>query len=497
VSEKNTSILFWLIFALLIALRFLHFGESIDDPHSWRQCDSANMIWSFYQNGIDVLHPEVCWMGGHKQLVLEFPGVYAIIALAYDLFGASHTVARAILLLFFAAGTVYFYKVVSFITNLKLARLATVMYLLMPLGLFYSRAIQIDFSAMFFVLGMVFHYSVGFTEKRIGHVLLGSMFATLAFLTKVPYVVPAVFPLAYLILRTKDFKFVLKTIPVLLIPVVTFAIWWKHGLIVNDSAPDWSFIPTYRKFTESSHWYFGNMHQRLQSENWIKIGTRLWSEVIGLPSLILLLMAAFYKKKGLAFFLLWMLGNLIYVLIFFNLNLIHNYYQIPFLVPFAVFIAAGLIKFSELISAKNNVLEKVVTVAVLLGIGVWNFSYAEANYYKTQPYLELIGGVLEKNSNKDDLVIISYGGMDPRNPMLLYRARRNGWSIPHKDLSPTIIYKLMGQGANQLAIVSRNAPGGQGKTFTDFFPQKKFSLAGRDSLFLYQLDFKYLTPKPD
>lgn len=496
-DSKKASVLFWVAAAALIALRFLHFGESIDDPHSWRQCDSANMIWSFYQNGIDVLHPEVCWMGGHKTLVLEFPGVYAIIAWTYDLFGANHSTARAVLLLFFAGGVVYFYKILAFITNLRLARLAVFIYLLIPLGLFYSRAIQVDFSAMFFVLGMVFHFAVGFTEKRIKHVLAGSVFAAFAFLTKVPYAMPAVFPLAYLVLRSRDVKFVLKTIPLLFVPIAAFGVWWQHGININGSAPDWSFIPTYRKFTESSHWYFGNMHQRMQLENWKTIASRLHLEVIGWPSLLYLAMAIFYRKQNLIFFLLWLVGTIIYVLVFFNLNLMHNYYQIPFLVPIAVFVAAGLLKFYDLISTKNSALGNVSLVAVLIGIGGWNFSYAESNYYQTQPYLEDIGKLIQHNTNQDDLVIISYSWMDPRNPMLLYRSRRNGWSIQHKDLSPTIIYKLMHEGANQLAIVSKNARGGQGKTFTDFFPAQRFSIGGRDSLFLYTLDFKHLPPKPD
>lgn len=455
------------------------------------------MIWAFYQNGVDVLHPEVCWMGGHKKLVLEFPGVYAIIAWAYNLFGATHTTARAILLLFFAGGVIYFYKVVAFLTSRSLAQLAVFVYLLIPLGLFYSRAIQIDFSAMFFVLGMVFHYTVGFTQQRIKHVLAGSMFAILAFLTKVPYAMPAVFPLAHLVLRSRDLKFVLKTAPLLLMPIVAFGLWWQHGINVNGSAPDWNFIPTYRKFTESFHWYFGNMHQRMQPENWLKIATRLHLEVIGWPSLFFLVLAAFYKKSNLSFFLLWFFGTLVYVAIFFNLNVMHNYYQIPFLVPIAVFVAAGLLKFYNLISAKNSTVGKISLAAVLIAIGGQNFSFAESNYYQTQPYLESIGKLVQHNTGTEDLVIISYSWMDPRNPMLLYRSRRNGWSIQHKDLSPTIIYKLMEEGANQLAIISKNAPSGQGKVFTDFFPQKAFSIEGRDSLFVYSLDFKHLPPKPD
>ncbi|MFT4681516.1 MAG: 4-amino-4-deoxy-L-arabinose transferase-like glycosyltransferase [Granulosicoccus sp.] len=401
------------------------------------------MIWSFYQNGIDILHPEVCWMGGHKHLILEFPGVYAIVAYAYEIFAADHSIARAVLLLFFAGGTVYFYKIVALLTSLNLARLATLIYLLIPLGLFYSRAIQIDFSAMFFVLGMVFHFSVGYTQKRLGHVLVGSLFAVLAFVTKVPYVVPVVFPLAFLIVRSNNWKFVLKSGLFLLLPMLVFSFWWQHSLQVNSSAPEWDFIPTYRKFTESNHWYFGTLDQRLKVANWLVIANRLLSEVIGWLGLSLLGFSLFARNRGLTFFLFWLIGTVVYGFIFFNLNLIHNYYQTPFLVPFAVLIAVGLFKLYELLSSKNAIVGKLATVAVLLVLGASNFNFAETNYYSNQSYLELIGNVIGKNSEPDDLVIISFGKMDPRCPLLLYRARRNGWSIPHQDLSPPLIYKLM------------------------------------------------------
>lgn len=436
-------------------------------------------------------------MGGHKELVLEFPGVYALVSSVYHLFGAEHSTARAVLLLFFIGGTLYLYKMVRFVCNQNVARATVLIYLAMPLSLYYSRAIQIDFSAIFFVLGLAYHFARGYTEKRLIHIAFGSTFAVLAFLTKVPYVVPVVLPLAYLVFKTNDWKFVTKTVGFVLFPLICFGLWWQHGLNVNGAAPDWDFIPTYRKFTNSSHWYFGAFSQRLEIKNWEVIFDRLRSEVLGWSGIALLALSFFSRNRGFTFFLLWLVGTLVYLLIFFNLNVIHNYYQIPFLIPLAVFAAKGLMWLYELVSAKNSLAGKLVVPIVLIGIGTWNFSYAESHYYHTENYLELIGGKIEKNTEQEDLVIISFGKMDPRCPLLLYRARRNGWSIPHKDLSPTLIYKLMEEGANQLAIVSSRAPGGQGKTFTDFFPQRSFALAGRDSLFLYQLDFKYLPPKPE
>lgn len=90
--------IFTLFFVIGIIVRFFHLGESMESPHLWRQSDTANYIWDFYENGINVFKPSVCWMGNHKTLILEFPFVEAIITFFYYIFGPSHTVAKIIIL---------------------------------------------------------------------------------------------------------------------------------------------------------------------------------------------------------------------------------------------------------------------------------------------------------------------------------------------------------------------------------------------------------------
>ena len=95
------DIWFPILVLVLVGIRFVHFGEIVDEPHSWRQCDTANYIWAYYQDGIDLLHPSVCWMGGHKTTILEFPLPEAIISIFYKLFGPDLFWARLVFLAFF------------------------------------------------------------------------------------------------------------------------------------------------------------------------------------------------------------------------------------------------------------------------------------------------------------------------------------------------------------------------------------------------------------
>jgi len=73
IRKHRNSVLTAAFLVLLILPRIQHLIGPIDDPHSWRQCDTAQYAYAFYQNGTDLLRPSVCWMGNHKTVILEFP----------------------------------------------------------------------------------------------------------------------------------------------------------------------------------------------------------------------------------------------------------------------------------------------------------------------------------------------------------------------------------------------------------------------------------------
>lgn len=57
-SEKAYRYLVLAAFAaLLLGPRLGHLRGPIDDPHSWRQCDTANYAWAFYKDGSDLFRP--------------------------------------------------------------------------------------------------------------------------------------------------------------------------------------------------------------------------------------------------------------------------------------------------------------------------------------------------------------------------------------------------------------------------------------------------------
>ncbi len=492
-GNSITQWIFLLTAAVLISLRFLHFGESIDTPHAWRQCDTANYIWAFYKTGIDIFHPQVCWMGGHKTLVLEFPIFQAIIAWFYKLLAPSHIVARLVFLIFYLLSAVYLYRLICFLSGWSLAQISVIIYLSMPLGLFYSRALQIDFATMFLVFGMTFHFLKGINSKNLPQFLLGSLYATMAFLVKAPYIVPLLIPMAWYYLKNWDTKFVVKSAVFIFLPVAFFGLWMNYASSVNGSAPEWNFIPTYRKFVDNSHWYFGPFQQRLNPAFWEKIFKRVLYEVASGPGIILAMIGVFVRGKQILYYRLWLAGVFGYLLIFFNLNVHHNYYQIPFTAPIAILIGVSLLELKRHMDKKLSILSKPMGALLLFIIITYNFSYAEINYYENQKIMELAGTLVKEKTTEEDLIVFSYGGLDPRCPLLLYRARRNGWSIPQKDLNPTLIYLLMKEGASKLAVIRKGPFEGEMQAYTGYLPMQEFRLQDSETLYLYDLDMQYFS----
>ncbi len=459
---------------LLAGLRLLHFGELIDGPHTWRQCDTAHFIRDFYKNGIDLLHPSVCWMGGYGTIILEFPLHEAIAAVLYWLFGESHIWARWVTMVFFLISAIYLFKIIQHLSDRFTAQMGTLIYLAMPLSLYYSRAIHIDFMAVGLGHMALWYFLLGI-ERRSGKLLLiGSLIAVPAFLTKAPYLFYFVFPLIWWTTRHKSWGFILKWSPVLGLPIVVFLGWIGHTKTINSLAPDWYFIPGYHKFTAMSGWYFGSLEQRLDPENWHLLSSRLLNEVTGwLAAASILWALMHYKKiKNLPFVFWWSCGTVIYLGLFFNLNWVHNYYQIPFLAPMAFLAACGISLIRCRLADKSRWVA-LLWVVLPAGILAENIAYAETHYYQPTPEQIAIGKQIQAHTSEDALVITSWGGIGCHYPNLLYRSRRNGWNIAKSYLTPELCYALYKEGATCIAEVRYSEEKDRMYDFTHLFPDKK------------------------
>lgn len=461
---------FYALVLLLVGYRFFHFGEAIDGPHTWRQCDTAHYILDQYKNGFDLLHPSVCWMGGHGTMILEFPLPEFLVAGFYRLFGESHIWARVVFFAFFLGSALYFFRILKLISSVLVAQMGTLFYLAAPLSLFYSRAVHIDFTAIFFAHGMLYYYLAGIQDKSNKKMLWATAFATLAFLIKAPYAFYLALPILGWTIQKKQVRFLIQWLPSVLLPIGVLLLWVGHTKAVNSQAPDWDFIPGYHKFTDMSHWYFGAWSQRIDSANWSLIGSRIFNEILGYSGALLATIGLVFgfRKNAKPYFigLLWLLGTIVYILIFFNLNRVHNYYQLPMLAPAALMVGLGFSVLKEWLAPVSSLVFKCIVSLAVLAMIAEPMRYAEAEYYEVRTDQVSIGKHIKSNTAPDDLVIVSYGGLHVKCPNVLYRARRSGWSIMHTLITPELSYRLYGEGARYLALVRYSPPEAEMAHFT-------------------------------
>lgn len=488
---------FQIVISCLIATRLFHFPSEIDDPHTWRQSDTAQYIESFDNEGINILKPSVNWMGGHKTLLLEFPLPEALIATLYNLFGNHLWISRLFFLLFFVVSVGYLYKILKLFFKDNVPEIATIIFCSLPLSLFYSRAIHIDFFALAFSHGMLYYYLKALLHQKQKYWLVGTLCAVIAFLVKVPYAFYLAFPLIYIASTQKKWIYLLKNSWWTIFPIVALFIWNNYTKSTNSLAPDWDFIPNYNKFTEMWYWYFGTLHQRTLPELWLKIGTRILNEVSGYIGLILTLVGLFFykKDKNFHFSLFWLIGSIIYLIIFYNLNVVHNYYQIPFLVPVAIFIAMGVssITIKKWISSK---IKPLLIITITLTVIIESYIYAEKNYYEIKYDQIDIGKAIREHSKKDDLVIITYGGLTPQCPNILYQSERYGWSIPNYSANAKLYYTLYHKaGATKLAIIQPDELGGELKHFFDAAKNQQVIELKKHNLKVYLTDLFFVKPE--
>lgn len=459
-TRRHPGIAFaWpLVLVALFALRLPHLGGPLDNPHSWRQCDTVNYTWQFFRHGIDLLHPRVCWLGGAGTLIFEFPLPEALAALLDRAFGFTPLWDRVVALAFTALSAFWFHRIVRELADTATARIATAIYLVAPLTQFYSRAPQVDFAAQAFAHGLLWH---GWRSLRGGgwpHALAAAACGALAAMIKVPYVLPVLAPLALLVAGAGSLMAVAGVAFALVVMGGVFLLWRSHVNAVNGAVPDWTFLPGFYKEVNPWWWYIGEWRTRLVPHNWITLVRRLVFEIVTPAGAVLAAAALVHplpRREGgpspLAFALLWLLGSLVYASVFFPLNLIHDYYQVPFVAPLALLAALGVRGFADARHALPvralawTALVAVVALALLLP--------RRLHFYATDSLREVAGAAIAARVPEADLVIVVDHNTEYSDPRLLFRARRNGWPIMKADLSPALTASLVGVGARWVAWV--------------------------------------------
>jgi 4-amino-4-deoxy-L-arabinose transferase-like glycosyltransferase len=470
-AAPSSRFLLAVILLAVVALRIPRLAGPIEEPHAWRQAETAQYARSFHEDGIDLLHPSVCWLGSHRTLVEEFPLPEALMALGYRMTGGENLVlARLVTLAFFLGAALYLFWLVRLLFDRTVATLALAIFSVLPLGLYYSRGIHVDPAALFFVHAAVFHAVRGYEAGGWKDMIAAALWALPACLIKAPYALPFVIPVGGLVLtrfaRGRAMALALAAVPA----VLGLVVWRHHSAVVNGGVPDWSFIPGFQADVAkhgpgAADWYFGPLEMRADPAVWNELLRRLRAAVGGWVGMALVALglavapwsARLHGSRAQRFLWGWVAGVTLYVLVFFNLNVMHNYYQLPLLAPAATVVAVGL-------TLGRRTWERLVPRAAWIGtaalvaiVGLVAFRgvHSTSRYFYGRDLTRLEAGSVARAGTPPGALLIASTSRATRtdDPRLLYCAARYGWSVPLADLSLGLVERLKGVGATHLLVL--------------------------------------------
>ena len=466
-SGSSSRVAFALAALALIALRVPHLTGPLTDPHAWRQCDTVHFALDFYHRGFDLLHPAVCWLGAHRTILLNFPLSEAITAVLYHLFGPSPFWDRIVALGFFLISAAYVRGIAGRLAGKRVSALATLAYLALPLGQYFSRVPHIEFSVLAAVDGTLYHAIRACTERRASQTAAATLWATIAAVIKGPYLGTLAIPLLLLLLARPALATFARLATMLGVAIAGFLVWRHHVDTVNATVPDWTFLPDFYKEVNPVWRYTGTMAERMEGGSWIRIAKRLVYEVatplgvvLAIPSLIWRPSPASpapARAEGMpnavAVALGWFAGGVALVLVFFRLSVLHNYYQLPFLAPVALLIGLGADAIWSRLPRVGPVPLGGVLFALFLAVAAVaprTLEYDRIDWLRVEA-----GRVIAPRIPAGDLVVAAdFNTLPPTDPRLLFRADHEGWPMRAGEITPDRLAKLVPYGAKWVVVLT-------------------------------------------
>lgn len=462
---------FMLLVVLLLALRAPHLAGPLDDPHSWRQCDTITTSREFARHGIDLLRPSFAWLGHHRHMIFEFPLPEALAALLHRAFGFDPAWDRLVSLGFFVLSLVWLHRLARLLTDEGTARFTAFAYLLLPLGQFYSRAATVDFAAQAFATGFLYHGLLALRGRHGVHMAVAAACGILASWLKVPYLLPVMFPFLLAAVAGRRRAPWTRAFVVLAGVALGFA-WWRARMnALNAAAPDWSWLPGYYKEVDP-WWFYARQFPRLvDMPDLLRLARRLVAEVFTTPGLVMSLFALGWRPAGdearsawlssirrqgpgpLAHALAWLAGFAFFSLLFLPIEIGLEFNQIPILAPVSLLIALG--GMTLLRWAGERRMLPAMAVAMMAFPLVALVTPSRLHWYRVDELRVQAGTAIEQRVPPGDLVVAVDHSSDFSDPRLLTRADRMGFAVRAEHLTPALLARLEGVGARWVAWISR------------------------------------------
>jgi len=430
--------------------------------HVWRQTDCASMALNYYQKDLPLLKPQMHFRFNVKAEAMgEFPLMYYIVGKLYSIFGYHDAVYRMFWYLIAFLGSFCLYRLSLDALKLPFESLLIGMTLLFsPVVGYYAINFLPDPVALFLV--SVSTYLLYLSYRKNNLFIFYSSLTVIAFagLFKINSIlIPLVLLGTYFLksILEKDWKPSIHIIVgICAIVLINFS-WYNYVIEFNAQNNTAYFLtgtaPIWNMDEQGKSELISILIDRRLPEfyNNLFLGFTLVMVVIGL---------VFIKQRiwWLLFTLLCLIGQLLFVLLFFDRFKYHDYYMINnvFILPFLLILSFYGIKNISM-PKYFGLLIKVVLLFVMIHSAVMSANFVKRRYinpenefYISRGYSTIEPYLNEKGIGLDDYVI-SIPDDSPNTT--LYLMNRSGWTnLFHHPMEADDIEMHIKMGAKYLII---------------------------------------------
>lgn len=442
----------WLRFALAAALACqlaalaLSWDQTLLDQHDFRQTQTAISAYWMTRGGPLWLY-ETPIFGPPWLVPFEFP-LYQWLMAALAGSGLPVTLDQSGRLVSVVAMVACVWPLRTslrlFGASPHMAAIACVLFLAAPIHVFWGRAVMIESLALLLAMGFTAVIQTMAAQRRFALVGVATLLATAAALVKITTFF-AFASLAGLVvaaamladLRARNVRAAAALAVAAAFPVGVALCSLLYWLDVSDAVKSASPLTAWLSSDQLGAWNHGTLSQRFSSQFWLDVvAGRIAPDVLGYGAwfLPLLLIASLFSRdrRGMARFYLISLGLfLLPMLVFTNLHIIHNYYQVANAV-FLVVLAATAIEFAS--RGRAAWLAPSLTFAILVGMFMhgWHAFVPSMRQDGSQLPAVQIARVIRAEVAPDDVILTA--GLNWAATVPYYSQRRAVMIIRESDL---------------------------------------------------------------
>jgi 4-amino-4-deoxy-L-arabinose transferase-like glycosyltransferase len=460
--RPDWALLLILAFGAYFRLQYIELPMA--EKHSWRQITNADIARNFSDTSLNILYPRVSWGGaGEPYVGMEFPLLQWTGALFFRWLGVRDVICRAIAVAFSLATIVGLYGLGRCLWDRAVGRGAAFLYAISPSAIFFGRTFLSDTPMVCFSVFGVWGFASYLKTGKRSSMVWGTATAALACMVKIPAVI-ILAPIAFLGWQAKGRavvrdRAVLGSMAVVLLLTIGWyahadALFHQTGLGEAIWHPSGGYSPDIMAAAGPtltvSHW--STLSQLTNPEFYSTMLQRAWTlHLTPVGAIVMIAGLAMFWMPNRLVVDVWFATVLLFVLATAEGNYYHEFHQLPMMLPAALYFG-----FAARPAFDGAWLRRVtpygtgiaVSAAVLAAVGVWGVQQSRVVRELFRPdALDrrpiIAGRQLREGTPTDALVItVEYDRYGGNSPILLYHARRHGWSFDAASITPEVIRQL-------------------------------------------------------